>query len=171
MCLQALAVISAMYVITLNCFDRMARRVAQLHLSPAAFSVQPEITAAVCSWRICSQGDFASRNRGLGVNTQRRSGWLPPIIRQPFHRAFWHGFFFSPLLLLLLTRCFLLRPFKVCTKVQEFSSSSVAVQVLSYKEVGLCPQLLTTQHLQTLWWAVSWITEKLQTSSLDLEQV
>lgn len=31
-------------------------------------SRQPEITTAVCSWRVCSQGDFASRRRGLAVN-------------------------------------------------------------------------------------------------------
>lgn len=62
---------------------------------------------------------------------------------------------------------FLLRLFKFA-KVQEFSSSSVSAQVLSCKEVALCLQLLTTQHLQTL---MSWMMEKLQTWSLDLEKV
>lgn len=111
LCLQASAVISGTYAITLKCFDRIARCVAQLHLGPAAFSVQPEIASAVGSWRVCSQGDFASRKRGLGVNTQRRSGRLPPIIRQPFHRALWHVFFFF---FFFLLRGFPLETVQVC---------------------------------------------------------
>lgn len=52
-------------------------------------------------------------------------------------------------------------------KVQEFGSSSVSVPALSCKEVALGLQLLTTQRSQTL---MSWMMEKLQTLSLDLEK-
>lgn len=91
--LQAWPPFSGMFVILLKCCDDIAQCVAQPHLRPAVLSLQPEITTSVCSWRVCSQGDFASWRRGLGVNTQRRSGRLPSVIRQAFHRALWYVFF------------------------------------------------------------------------------
>lgn len=93
LCLQAWPPFSGMFVILLKCCDDIAQCAAQPHLRPAALSLQPEITTSVCSWRVCSQGDFASRRRGLSVNTQRRSGRLPSVIRQAFHRALWYVFF------------------------------------------------------------------------------
>lgn len=44
-----LARISGMFAILVKCCDYIVWCVAQPHLRPAAFSVQPEITTAVCS--------------------------------------------------------------------------------------------------------------------------
>lgn len=119
---------SVVFVITLNCCDHIVCCVAQLHIRPAAFSVQPEITTAVCPWRVCSQGDFASRRRGLGVNTHRRSGRPPSVIRQAFHRDC--GVFFSLFSLSLRLTRFFSREHSSFAKVQrvedKFSCSTSA---------------------------------------------
>lgn len=161
LCLQALAVISGMYVITLKCFDGIARCVAQLHLRPAC--LQRATWDNVGCWLL--EGLF--------------SGWL--CLSEPWTRCEYPEEIrptasdnktsvpesFVALFSSSSYEVFLLRLFKFA-KVQEFSSSSVSAQVLSCKEVALCLQLLTTQHLQTL---MSWTMEKLQTWSLDLEKV
>lgn len=146
-----------MFVILLKCCAHIAWCVEQPHLRPAAFSVQPEITTAVCSRRVCSQGDFASRRRGLSVNTQRRSGRLPLVIRQAFHRALQYVFFF-------FLRGFLSRTFKVCQSLgvwYKFSCSQSAELGGSDLLSPVPPYLALTDSNEL----------EIQTLSLDLEWI
>lgn len=120
------------------------RCVVQLHIRCAVFSVQLEITTGVFSWRVCSQGDFASRRRGLGVTTQRRSGRLPSVIRQVFHRD--RGMFFF--LLNLRLWWFFSRERSRFAKVQELST--VQLQYKYWVE-RKWPQFSSQLSTYTLW--------------------